>query len=109
MKSFCKCFLTVIIMALSFTAHSQAKFSLQASAKHLPLLYGKKDNVRYLCVTAGDRLYAIGDQGGNFPSVGFHVPGEMGGIWQHPVKLLDGFRLTITDSTGFVYHTDTCD
>ena len=108
MTNYCKCCLAMIIMALPFTAFSQAKFSLQEASDHLPKLYGKKENVRYLCVTAGDRLYSIGDQAGNFPSVGFHVPGEMGGVWQHPVKLLDGFRLTITDSKmGIAEHQDT--
>ena len=110
MTNYCKYWLAGAIMALSFTALSQAKFSLQEACIHLPRLYGKKENARYLCVTAGDRLYSIGGQAGNFPSVGFHVPGEMGGIWQHPVKLLDGFRLTITDSkTGTIEHADTCD
>src|SRR5487761_1935636 len=110
MTNFCKYCLTVIIMAIPFTALTQSKFSLQEASSRLPHLFGKKDNDRYLCVTAGDRLYAIGNQAGNFPSVGFHVPGQMGGIWQHPIKLLDGFRLTLTDSnTGVVAHADTCD
>src|SRR5918996_4978566 len=48
-------------------------------------------------VTAGDRAYLIGTQDGDFPDLGRHVPGEMGGLWLHPVKLLDGFWATITD------------
>ncbi|WP_235906178.1 alpha-L-rhamnosidase-related protein [Ginsengibacter hankyongi] len=100
----------MLIMAISSTARPQSKFSLQQASGRLPHLFGKKNNDRYLCVTAGDRLYAIGNQAGNFPSVGFHVPGQMGGIWQHPIKLLNGFRLTLTDSnTGVVAHADTCD
>lgn len=46
-------------------------------------------------VTAGDRLYVVGAQDGSFPDMGWHVPGEMGGVWAHPVKLLDGFWLRI--------------
>ena len=42
-------------------------------------------------VTAGDRAYLIGTQDGNFPDMGGHVPGEMGGLWLHPIKLIDGF------------------
>lgn len=110
MTNYCRYCLAVLIMAIPFTALPQSKFSLQQASSRLPHLFGKKDNARYLCVTAGDRLYAIGNQAGNFPSVGFHVPGQMGGIWQHPIKLLDGFRLTLTDSnTGVVVHADTCD
>ena len=63
-----------------------------------------------LYVTAGDRLYAIGSQDGNFPVLGGHIPGEMGGIWVHPQKVLDGFWLgmawdrretAITEAAGF--------
>jgi glycogen debranching enzyme len=49
-------------------------------------------------VTAGDRAYLIGTQDGNFPDMGSHVPGEMAGLWLHPIKLVDGFRATVTDS-----------
>jgi glycogen debranching enzyme len=51
-------------------------------------------------VTAGDRAYLIGTQDGNFPDLGGHVPGEMGGLWLHPIKLIDGFRATLTDSAS---------
>src|SRR5919202_5408673 len=48
-------------------------------------------------VTAGDRTYLIGTQDGNFPDMGQHVPGEMGGLWLHPIKLIDGFWAQVTD------------
>ena len=85
------------MITLPFITVAQSGFSLLEAGRNLPHLYGKQDNTSYLCVTAGDRLYSIGDQAGNFPAVGFHVPGEMGGVWQQPIKLLDGFRLNITD------------
>lgn len=47
------------------------------------------------CLAAGDRLYVIGAQDGSFPALGWHVPGEMGGIWAHPVKLADGFAFAV--------------
>ena len=49
----------------------------------------------------------IGNQYGDFPPAGFHVPGEMSGIWQHPIKLLDGFTLSIQDVKSIVL--DKCD
>jgi glycogen debranching enzyme len=49
-------------------------------------------------VTAGDRAYLIGAQDGSFPDMGDHVPGEMGGLWVHPIKLIDGMEATVTDS-----------
>ncbi|WP_238531793.1 hypothetical protein [Nitritalea halalkaliphila] len=32
--------------------------------------------------------------------MGFHVPGEMGGIWNHPIKLMDGFTMTAMADNG---------
>jgi len=51
-------------------------------------------------VTAGDRAYLIGTQDGDFPDLGDHVPGEMGGLWVHPIKLIDGFWATVSDSAA---------
>src|SRR5215208_2231986 len=58
--------------------------------------HGKNQTDPY--VTAGDRAYLIGTQDGNFPDLGDHVPGEMAGLWLHPIKLIDGFMATVTDS-----------
>jgi hypothetical protein len=51
-------------------------------------------------VTAGDRAYLIGSQDGGFPDMGSHVAGEMGGLWVHPIKLADGFWVTVTDEAS---------
>jgi len=48
-------------------------------------------------VTAGDRAYLIGTQDGNFPDMGQHTPGEMGGLWLPPIKLIDGFQARIAE------------
>jgi len=47
----------------------------------------------------GDRLYSICSQHGLFtdPPDG-HVPGEMWGVWAHPIKLLDGFWFGVSDA-----------
>ena len=46
-------------------------------------------------VSAGDRAYVMGFQDGRFYAQGWHVTGEMGGVWTQPLKLVDGvwFRL----------------
>jgi hypothetical protein len=41
-------------------------------------------------VAAGTRAYAIGFQDGRFYANGWHITGEMGGVWAPPVKLVDG-------------------
>src|SRR5919205_4211622 len=48
-------------------------------------------------VTAGDRAYLIGSQDGNFSDMGDHLRGEMGGLWVHPIKLIDGFKAIVRD------------
>ena len=58
-------------------------------------LLGKSEYLATPYVTAGDRLYMIGTQDGKFPDLGWHVAGEMGGVWDHPIKLLDGFTATV--------------
>jgi glycogen debranching enzyme len=57
--------------------------------------HGENKNQQY--ITAGDRAYLIGTQDGNFPDLGRHVEGEMGGLWLHPIKLIDGFWVKITE------------
>ncbi|HWI65505.1 MAG TPA: hypothetical protein VNT75_27050 [Symbiobacteriaceae bacterium] len=55
----------------------------------------RAENLTNWYITAGDRAYLIGAQDGSFPDLGWHVHGEMGGLWTHPTKLLDGFWLQI--------------
>lgn len=51
-----------------------------------------------LFICAGNRAYLVGSQNGGFPDFGHHVKQEMGGLWVHPIKLLDGFWLHISDA-----------
>jgi hypothetical protein len=41
-------------------------------------------------VAAGDRAYVEGFADGRFYANGWHITGEMGGVWTPPLKLLDG-------------------
>ncbi|MBO0794252.1 MAG: hypothetical protein J2P36_25345, partial [Ktedonobacteraceae bacterium] len=47
-------------------------------------------------VTAGNRVYSVATQHGEFPEIGWRQPSEMSGVWNPPIKLLDGFWLGIT-------------
>lgn len=58
-------------------------------------LSGKKEYLASPFTAAGDRVYLIGHQDGTFPDLGWHVDGEMGGIWLHPIKLMDGFTASV--------------
>lgn len=79
------------------TPKEKVSFSLQQAIQDMVSIPGKEGNGDYLYVTAGNSLYSIGNQSGQFLPAGFHVPGEMSGIWQHPIKLLDGFSLHVKE------------
>ncbi|MEK0317709.1 alpha-L-rhamnosidase-related protein [Cohnella sp. 56] len=66
----------------------------------------KETDVMDLFVCAGHRSSMIGGQDGGFPDFGHHIPEEMGGLWAHPIKLMDGFWLHLAesgDSSGGVW------
>ena len=48
-------------------------------------------------VAAGTRAYSIGFQDGGFYANGWHITGEMGGIWAPPLKLADGVWFGVDD------------
>lgn len=50
---------------------------------------------RRLYAVCGSRLYSIATLSGGFLDIGSHQPGEMGGVWAPPLKLLDGYWLGI--------------
>jgi glycogen debranching enzyme len=64
--------------------------------KDSPNITGKESYLESPYVTAGDRVYMVGHQDGSFPPLGWHIKGEMGGIWNHPIKLMDGFEVVLT-------------
>jgi len=48
-------------------------------------------------VAAGTRAYSIGFEDGGFYANGWHITGEMGGIWAPPLKLADGVWFGVDD------------
>ncbi|MGC3944691.1 MAG: glycogen debranching protein [Chryseolinea sp.] len=65
------------------------------SVAELPSIKGKDNYLESPFVTAGNRVYMIGNQNGSFTDLGWHIKDEMGGIWDHPIKLLDGFSASL--------------
>jgi glycogen debranching enzyme len=70
-----------------------------------PFIEGKPNYLTSPMVTAGDRVYMVGHQDGSFPDLGWHIKGEMGGIWDHPIKLMDGFDIGLSIQ-GRPFHLD---
>ena len=88
----------LVVLALAITPALSAQENYAASVLSGISNEGKNQEDPY--GTAGDRSYLIGTQDGNFPDLGGHLPGEMGGLWVHPIKLIDGFWGSITDSSN---------
>ena len=91
------------VLLSSMVTLTTARLLLSQDEYAKPILAGISNHGQHKdqpYVTAGDRAYLIGTQDGNFPDLGQHVPGEMGGLWLHPIKLIDGFWAQVTDSAS---------
>ncbi|SHO43397.1 amylo-alpha-1,6-glucosidase [Anaerocolumna xylanovorans] len=60
----------------------------------------KTKSTKPMYVCSNERIKLIGTIDGYFPDFGHHLEKEMGGLWLHPIKLLDGFWLKFTDHTS---------
>lgn len=88
--------LFALLAVASCTTPSAPDTSLGGLLDDSPSIKGKRAYLQSPFVTAGDRVYMVGHQDGTFPEIGWHIRGEMGGIWNHPIKLMDGFQATLT-------------
>jgi hypothetical protein len=48
-------------------------------------------------IASSERAYAVGFQDGRFYANGWHITGEMGGVWTPPLKLVDGVWFGVDD------------
>lgn len=46
-------------------------------------------------VVIGDRFYSMSTADGLYPAAGWHITGEMGGLWTPPLKLFDGLWFAV--------------
>ena len=68
--------------------------------RHAPCCRGAVDERRLQdrrAVAAGTRAYSFGFQDGRFYANGWHITGEMGGVWAPPLKLADGIWFGVDD------------
>lgn len=87
----------LISLALILTLISCSNDKIGNAIDPLDGIAGKEEFKTTPYITAGDRVYSIGAQNGTFPELGWHIKNEMGGVWNHPIKLLDGYK-TILES-----------
>lgn len=83
------------MLASCSTTEKQTETNLLQEVSKLSFIEGKSQYLASPFVTAGDRVYIVGHQDGSFPDLGWHLTGEMGGVWDHPIKLMDGFTANI--------------
>ncbi len=83
----------LLLISILFLAacSKQTARPISSLLKDSDSIQGKPSYLESPFVTAGDRVYMVGHQDGSFPPLGWHIKGEMGGIWNHPIKLMDGF------------------
>ncbi len=92
--------LTLLTILFASCTSSDTPATLATLLQDSPSIPGKTAYLASPMVTAGDRVYMVGHQDGSFPELGWHIKGEMGGIWNHPIKLMDGFEVGILKDGG---------
>ena len=93
--------LVLVLTALLVSCSTKTKReSISSLTQDSPYIKGKKEYLNSPMVTAGDRIYMVGHQNGSFPELGWHVKDEMGGIWNHPIKLMDGFDIALSEANN---------
>ena len=90
-----KSFSTLCFSLLILSCTTKSTETLSEILSGSPVIKGNTNYLNSPYVTAGDRVYMVGHQNGSFPELGWHIKGEMGGIWNHPIKLMDGFDAQI--------------
>ncbi len=84
-----------LFIACSDPSTTSEQESFEAILSGSPSITGNSEYLGSPFLTPGDRVYMVGHQDGTFPELGWHIKGEMGGVWDHPIKLLDGFDLVM--------------
>jgi hypothetical protein len=82
------------LIALAVISMAFAGAEIAAAAPELSVS-DRLDDRRY--AVAGERARAIGFEDGRFYANGWHITGEMGGVWTEPLKLVDGVWFGIDD------------
>lgn len=84
------------VLLISACGKSPKESIFKAVLAESERIAGRAEYLASPYLTPGDKTYMVGHQDGSFPDLGWHVVGEMGGIWNHPIKLMDGFSSQIS-------------
>jgi hypothetical protein len=93
--------LSVVVVVLSIAIGGQAAVAapeVQAGAGAAPQELSETSRLQDRReIAAGTRAYSVGFQDGRFYANGWHITGEMGGVWTPPLKLVDGVWFGLDD------------
>ncbi len=92
---------SLVLAACSTPQTEELNYPLVERMSTMETLQGNTNYLHSKQMTPGNHAYCVGFQDGTFPDMGWHIKGEMGGLWAHPIKLLDGF------SAAMIYNGDT--
>ena len=92
---------SLVLAACTTPQTEELNYPLVERMSTMETLQGNTNYLHSKQMTPGNHAYCVGFQDGTFPDMGWHIKGEMGGLWAHPIKLLDGF------STAMVHKGDT--
>jgi hypothetical protein len=82
------------ILILLLVLLAVAPVAAAAAAPELEIADRLQDR-RY--IASSERAYAVGFEDGRFYANGWHITGEMGGVWTPPLKLVDGVWFGVDD------------
>ncbi|MEX0288347.1 MAG: glycogen debranching protein [Flavobacteriaceae bacterium] len=87
--------LVLLLISLICCESKEVSTDFRSAFNDSPSIEGNTSYLNSPYVTAGNRVYMVGHQDGSFPELGWHIKGEMGGIWNHPIKIMDGFNASL--------------
>ena len=82
---------SLVLAACTTPQTEELDYPLVQRMSTMETLQGNTNYLHSKQMTPGNHAYCVGFQDGTFPEIGWHIKGEMGGLWAHPIKLLDGF------------------
>jgi len=93
----------LVLAACSTPQTEELNYPLIERMSTMETLQGNTSYLHSKQMTPGNHAYCVGFQDGTFPDMGWHIKGEMGGLWAHPIKLLDGFSAAMVHKGDTIY------
>jgi glycogen debranching enzyme len=94
---------SLVLTACTTPQTEELDYPLVERMSAMETLQGNANYLHSKQMTPGNHAYCVGFQDGTFPDIGWHIKGEMGGLWAHPIKLLDGFSAAMIHIGDTVY------